>query len=393
MPQRTIYFDNAATTPVLPEVREAMLPFLGEAAFGNPSSAHRLGRQVRAAVEHARQRVATAVGADPRWVLFTSGGTEADNLAVLGGALAARAGGRPFRVAVSAVEHKAVLAAAHAVEDLGGEAIVLPVDAQGVVEVDALDAALRAGANLVAAMWVNNETGVLQHVPTLARRVAEAGGWFACDAVQALGKVPVGLAALPRTILSLSAHKIGGPKGVGALVVPDLHAVHPLIHGGGQQGGVRPGTENVPGIVGFGRAAELAAERLAANASHMAGLRDAFEQRLRAAVSHVTVHGGGAARAPHVSNVALAGVDGEAMLMHLDLAGICCSSGSACTTGSMQPSHVLTAMGVPRDLAAASLRFSFAPHNTMNEVHDALEQLPAIVAKVRELGSALGGRG
>jgi cysteine desulfurase len=370
-----------------------MLPFLGEAAFGNPSSAHRLGRQVRAAVEHARQRVATAVGADPRWVLFTSGGTEADNLAVLGGALAARAGGRPFRVAVSAVEHKAVLAAAHAVEDLGGEAIVLPVDAQCVVEVDALDAALRAGANLVAAMWVNNETGVLQHVPTLARRVAEAGGWFACDAVQALGKVPVGLAALPRTILSLSAHKIGGPKGVGALVVPDLHAVHPLIHGGGQQGGVRPGTENVPGIVGFGRAAQLAADRLTASAAHTTELRDTFERALRAALPDVIVHGAPAPRTPHVSNVALPGADSEALVMHLDLAGICCSSGSACTTGSVTPSHVLTAMDVPRALATASLRFSFGRQNTLAEVEQLVQRLPPIVAKVRELGGALGRSG
>jgi cysteine desulfurase len=389
MSQHTIYLDNAATTPVLPEVREAMLPFLGEAAFGNPSSPHRLGRAARAAVEEARHQVAAAVEADPKWVLFTSGGTEADNLAVLGGALAARAGGRPFRVAVSAVEHKAVLAAAHAVEDLGGEAIILPVDAHGVVDVDALDAALAAGADLIAAMWVNNETGVLQHVPTLARRVAEAGGWFVCDAVQALGKIAVSLAELPRTILSLSAHKIGGPKGVGALVVPDPHAVHPLIHGGGQQGGVRPGTENVPGIVGFGRAAQLAAAHLTANARHTAALRDAFEQRLHAAVPDATAHGGGATRAPHVSNVAFPGVDSEAMLLHLDLAGICCSSGSACTTGSVQPSHVLTAMGVSREVATASLRFSFGPHNTVDEVDAVLERLPPIVAKVRELGKAL----
>ncbi len=390
MSQHTIYLDNAATTPVLPDVREAMLPFLGEAAFGNPSSPHRVGRAVRAAVEEARHQVAAAVSADPKWVLFTSGGTEADNLAVLGGALAARAAGRPFRVAVSAIEHKAVLAAAHAVEDLGGEAIVMPVDAHGVLDVDAVDRALTAGADLVAAMWVNNETGALQHVATLARRVAEAGGWFVCDAVQALGKIPCNLADLPRTMLTVSAHKIGGPKGVGALIVPDVHAVHPLIHGGGQQGGVRPGTENVPGIVGFGRAAELAVQHLAAHAGHTAALRDAFEQRLRAAIPDALVHGAGAPRAPHVSNVAFPGVDSEALLMHLDLAGVCCSSGSACTTGSVTPSHVLTAMDVPRALATASLRFSFGPQNTMDEVEQVLAGLPAIVARVRDLGKALG---
>jgi cysteine desulfurase len=389
MPQPTIYLDNAATTPVLPEVREAMLPFLGDEAFGNPSSPHRVGRVVRGAVEHARQQVAAAVGADPRWVLFTSGGTEADNLAVLGGALAARTAGRPFRVAVSATEHKAVLAAAHAVEDLGGEAIILPVDARGVLDMDALDAALAAGADLVAAMWANNETGVLQHVATLARRVAEAGAWLVCDAVQALGKVPCGLADLPRTMLTVSAHKIGGPKGVGALVAPDLHAVHPLIHGGGQQGGVRPGTENVPGAVGFGRAAELAVEHLAAHAEHTAALRDAFERGLRAAIPDALVHGAGAPRAPHVSNVAFPDADSDALLMHLDLAGVCCSSGSACTTGSVVPSHVLMAMGVPRELATASLRFSFGPQNTGNEVGTVLEVLPGIVAKVRALGKVL----
>ena len=390
MSQRAIYLDNAATTPVLPEVREAMLPFLGDAAFGNPSSPHQVGRAVRAAVEQARHQVAAAVGADPTSVLFTSGGTEADNLAVLGGALAARAAGRPFRVAVSAVEHKAVLAAAHAVKDLGGEAIVMPVDAHGVLEGDAVDRALAAGADPIAAMWVNNETGVLQHVATIAQRIAERGGWLVCDAVQALGKVACSLADLPRTMLAVSAHKIGGPKGVGALIVPDVHAVHPLIHGGGQQGGVRPGTENVPGIVGFGRAAQLAAERLTTHARHTAALRDAFEQRLRAAFPDARVHGASALRAPHVSNVAFPGADSETLLMHLDLAGVCCSSGSACTTGSVTPSHVLTSMGVPRELATASLRFSFGPQNTMDEVEQVLARLPAIVAKVQDLGRALG---
>jgi cysteine desulfurase len=393
MPQPVIYLDNAATTPVLPEVREAMLPFLGDGPFGNPSSPHQAGRVVRAAVEEARRQVAAALDADPKWVLFTSGGTEADNLAVLGGALAARAGGRPFRVAVSATEHKAVLAAAHAVEDLGGQAIVMPVDAHGVLDIDALDRALVDGADLVAVMWANNETGVLQHVGTVARRVAEAGGWLVCDAVQALGKVPVSLRDLPRTMLTVSAHKIGGPKGVGALVAPDPHAIHPLIHGGGQQGGVRPGTENVPGIVGFGRAAQLAADRLTASAAHTTELRDTFERALRAALPDVIVHGAPAPRTPHVSNVALPGADSEALVMHLDLAGICCSSGSACTTGSVTPSHVLTAMDVPRALATASLRFSFGRQNTLAEVEQLVQRLPPIVAKVRELGGALGRSG
>jgi cysteine desulfurase len=390
MPAPVVYLDNAATTPLLREVRDAMAPFLGADAFGNPSSPHQYGRAARAAVEQARRQVAAAVGADPRWVYFTSGGTEADNLAVLGGALASRAAGRPFAVAVSSVEHKAVHAAAHAVESLGGSATELRVDRAGVVDVDAVDEALAAGTTRVAVMWVNNETGVLQHVQTLAERSAHAGAWLVVDAVQALGKVPCSLADLPRTMLTLSAHKIGGPKGVGALVLSDAHAVQPLIHGGGQQDGIRPGTENVPGIVGFGVAAEMAARGLSATAGHLRSLRDAFEDRLHHAVPDAVIHAADRARAPHVSGVAFPGTDSEAMLMHLDLAGVCCSSGSACTTGAVTPSHVLTAMGVAQDVAVATLRFSFGRQNTMADVDRALDVLPRVVAKVRDLGKVLG---
>jgi cysteine desulfurase len=389
MASPVIYFDNAATTPLLSEVREAMAPFLADEAFGNPSSPHRHGRAARAAVEQARRQVAAAVGADPRWVYFTSGGTEADNLGVLGGALAARAGGRAFAVAHAAVEHKAVHGAAHAVEELGGTTVVLPVDAAGIVEVDAIDEALARGISVVAVMWANNETGVLQHVHTAAERCAEAGAWLVTDAVQALGKVPCGIADLPRTMLALSAHKICGPKGTGALVVSDPHAVHPLIHGGGQQGGVRPGTENVAGIVGFGVAAEHAVRELPGTAMHLAALRDAFEAGLRTAVPDAVIHAADVPRVPHISSFAIPGTDSEAMLMHLDLAGICCSSGSACTTGSVTPSHVLTAMDVPRELALASLRFSFGRQNTMDDVTAVLERLPRVVAKVRHLHAAL----
>ncbi|MDH3495226.1 MAG: cysteine desulfurase [Gemmatimonadota bacterium] len=384
-----IYLDNAATTPVLPEVRDVMLPFLDATAFGNPSSRHRFGRVARAAVERARAQVAAAIGAEPGWIYFTSGGTEADNLAVLGGALAAKAGGRPFRVAVSATEHKAVLAAAHAVDGLGGEAVTLPVDGDGLVDLGGLDEALAGGVALVAVMWVNNEVGTIQHVATLADRCAAAGAWLVCDAVQALGKVPCALADLPRAMLALSAHKIGGPKGTGALVVPDAHAVHPLIHGGGQQGGLRPGTENVAGVVGFGQAAERAGRQAHAAAAHVGALRDALEAGLTRAIADAVVHAARVPRAPHVTNIAFPGTDSEALLMHLDLAGVCCSSGSACTTGAVTPSHVLTAMGVPRDRAVASLRFSFGPQNTMAEVEQALDVVPQVVEKVRSLGAVL----
>jgi cysteine desulfurase len=389
MAPQPVYLDNAATTPVLPEVREAMLPFLGDEAFGNPSSPHRYGRAARASVEQARHQVAAAVGASPKAVYFTSGGTEADNLAVLGGALAARQAGRPFRVAVGATEHKAVHGAAHAVEGWGGEAIVLPVDAAGSVDPDAVDEALARGVALVAVMWVNNEVGTIHNVAALADRCAAAGAWLVSDAVQALGKVPCDLRAHPRTIVTVSAHKIGGPKGTGALILPDPSAAAPLVHGGGQQGGIRPGTENVAGIVGFGVAAEAAAGRLSERRRHLQTLRDTFERGLRDAVPDLVIHGAGAPRAPHVSNVAFPGADGESLLMHLDLAGVCCSPGSACTTGSVTPSHVLSAMGVPPDLAIASLRFSFGHENTMADVERALAVLPGAVANVRALGEAL----
>src|SRR5256886_15567927 len=260
MPKRLVYLDNAATTPVRPEVLEAMLPYLGPDAFGNPSSPHRFGRAARAGVEEAKRSIAAALGADPGQVIFTSGGTEADNLAVIGCALAARERGGPFRVAVSAIEHKAVLAAAHAVVRLGGEEIILPVNGQGEVAEDGLSEALRGGVAVVSVMWVNNEVGVVQPVARLAARCREAHVCFHSDAVQAFGKIPVSLADVGCTLLTISGHKIGAPKGVGALVVRDRHAVEAIIHGGGQQFGIRPGTENVPGIVGLGTPVGLAAQ-------------------------------------------------------------------------------------------------------------------------------------
>ncbi len=388
MTRPSIYLDNAATTPVRPEVFEAMEPFLNGGLFGNPSSAHRFGREARAAVHDARRRVAAAVGAEPNEVIFTSGGTEADNLAVVGAALAARATGRPFRVAVSAIEHKAVLGAAHWVDALGGETVVLPVDRRGLLDLAALDEALARGVALVSVMWVNNEVGVLQDVAAIAERCRAAGTPFHSDAVQALGKVPCTVPA-GCTLLTLSGHKIGAPKGVGALIVRDRKCVHPIIHGGGQQSGIRPGTENVSGIVALGRAVELAGAEVDDFGRQTGALRDAFERRVRSALPDAQVNGAAAPRAPHVSNVSIPGTDSEAMLMHLDLAGIACSSGSACSTGSVEPSHVLTAMGVPWDRAVAALRFSFWKKNTPEDVDYVVEQLPGIVAKVRQLAGVL----
>src|SRR3989475_773903 len=354
MTKRLVYLDNAATTPVRPEVLEAMLPYLGKDAFGNPSSAHRFGRAARAGVEEAKRAIAEALGPEPGEVIFTSGGTEADNLAVIGAALAARAQGRPFRVAVSAIEHKAVLAAAHAVRHLGGEEIILPVHASGIVDEGALNEALGRGVAAVSAMWVNNEVGVVQPVARLAARCREAGVCFHSDAVQAFGKLPVSLADVGCTLLTISGHKIGASKGIGALIVRDRHAVEAIIHGGGQQFGIRPGTETVPGIVGLAKAVELAADEQADLAPCVRSLRDELERRLLEVVPDAVINGWQAERAPHVCNVSIPGTDSEALLMHLDLAGIACSSGSACSAGAVEPSHVLTAMGVPRVLVAMS---------------------------------------
>ena len=389
MTKRITYLDNAATTPVRPEVLEAMLPYLGSEAFGNPSSAHRFGRAARAGIEAAKRAVADAAGAEPNQVVFTSGGTEADNLAIIGAALAAKDRGAPFRVAVSAAEHKAVLAAAHAVQHLGGEEIILPVTASGLLDNEALDKALAHGVAIVSVMWVNNEVGTVQPVAALATRCCDAGVLFHSDAVQAFGKVPVSLRDVNCTLLTISGHKIGAPKGIGALIVRDRKAVEAIIHGGGQQFGIRPGTENVPGIIGLGTAARLAAAEQQALAARLRELRDELERRLLAIVPDAVINGWQGERAPHISNVSIPGTDSEALLMHLDLAGIACSSGSACSTGAVEPSHVLTAMGVPRELGVAALRFSFGKDSTIEDIEAVAAVLPRVVEKVRSLSAVL----
>ena len=390
MPARPVYLDYAATSPVRPEVLEAMLPYLTEQAFGNPSSAHRFGRAARAGLEQARREVAHAVGAEPNQVIFTSGGTEADNLGIVGAALAARDRGAAMCAAVSAIEHKAILAAAHAVCHLGGRQVLLPVDSDGQLELDALDDALRERPAVVSVMWVNNEVGVVQPVREIAGRCCDAGVAFHTDAVQAFGKVPVDVAAAGCTLASLSGHKIGAPKGVGALVVRDRNAIAAIIHGGGQQYGIRPGTENVAGAVALGRAAALAAAEQEAEAARLRTLRDELADRLRAALPDLVVNAEGAARAPHLLSIAVPGADGEALLMHLDLAGVAASSGSACSTGAVEPSHVLVAMGVPRELALGAVRLSLGHGTTGEDIARAADVMPGVVAKVRKLAGVLG---
>ncbi|MGH7509911.1 MAG: cysteine desulfurase family protein [Gemmatimonadales bacterium] len=385
-----VYLDYAATTPVRPEVLEAMLPYLTAQTFGNPSSAHRFGRAARAGVEQARRQVAEAVGAEPNQVIFTSGGTEADNLGIVGASLAARERGAAMCAAVSAIEHKAVLAAAHAVCHLGGREVLLPVDSGGQLDLDALDRALGESPAVVSVMWVNNEVGVVQSVSEIAGRCRDAGVIFHTDAVQALGKVPVSMTELPCTLLTISGHKIGAPKGIGALIVRDRKAVEAIIHGGGQQFGIRPGTENVAGAVALGRAAQLAAAEQASLAERLCALRNELAASLKASVADLVVNAEDSPRAPHLLSVAVTGADSEALLMHLDLAGVAASSGSACSSGAVEPSHVLIAMGVPRDLALGAVRFSFGRESTREDVERAAEVMPAVVSKVRKLAGVLG---
>jgi len=378
MSDTAVYLDHAASAPLRLEAREAMLPFL-DGRFGNPSSIHRFGREARAALEEARARLARVIGASPSEILFTRAGTEADNLAVLGRARLSP--GSP--VAVSAVEHKAVLASAHAAEDEGSPFILLPVDENGVVRLDGVDAALEAGPAVLSVMWANNEVGVLQPVGEVGARCRAAGVAFHTDAVQALGKVPVRVDEAGVDLLALSAHKVGGPKGVGALYVRRGTRLHPLLFGGGQERGMRPGTEDVAGAAGFAAAAEAAeAERETAMA-RVSALRDRLEAGLRDAVSGLVVNGAGAARLPTISNVSVPGADPEALLMGLDLEGIAVSSGSACSSGAVEPSHVLTAMGIPAALAGPSIRFSLGWTTTDAEIARALDIFPRVAARVR----------
>lgn len=387
----TTYLDYAATTPVRPEVLEAMLPFLRN-NWGNPSSAHGVGREARAGLEQAKRDIATAVGVgvQPNQVIFTSGGTEADNLAIIGAALAARDAGREMHVVTTLIEHKAALASAHEVVHLGGRETLLPVDHSGVVSLDALDAALAEEPALVSIMWANNETGVVQPMVEIGRRCREAGVPLHTDAVQAFGKIPIDLDAIGAALCSLTGHKIGAPKGIGALIVRDRKLVEAIIHGGSQQFGIRPGTENVAGAVAMGCAARIAVAELAEHAQRMAALRDRLAEGLTAKVDGMQINSADVPRSPHVLSITIPGTDAQALLMHLDLAGICCSAGSACSTGSAEPSHVLTAMGLDHSLAMATLRFSLGHETTEAEIDRVIATLPEIVTKVRSLNTTLG---
>ncbi|PYX41122.1 MAG: cysteine desulfurase NifS [Acidobacteria bacterium] len=380
---RRVYFDNSATTPVLPEVFEAMQPYFSQ-QFGNASSIHHHGQQTRAAVEQARESVAALLGCRTAEVVFTSGGTEADNLAIFG---IARPGDH---VITSTVEHHAVLNACKYLESEGCEVTYVPVDGRGLVDPLDVRRALRATSRLITIMTANNETGVLQPVQEIGKIAAEADVYFHTDAVQAAGKIRLDVNEIGCDLLSISGHKLHAPQGVGALYVRKGAPLEPMLYGGRHERSRRAGTENVPGIVGLGKATELAMAKRDTG-DEMGAMRGRLE-RFLSEIECAGVNGGGAPRVPQTSSMYFDAIDGESLVIALDLKGLASSTGAACSSGAIEPSHVLTAMGMSAERARASVRFSLGQQNTTDEVEFAVGLVGETVARLRELSPrAIGG--
>jgi len=380
--KKRIYMDHNATTPLREEVLEAMLPYLRD-EFGNASSLHAFGIRARRAVETAREQVAAALGAQPREIIFTGCGTEADNQAIKGVAFANRSKGD--HIITSRVEHKAVLETCEYLEKQGFRVTYLPVDGYGLVSPDDVAQAITDRTILVSVMFANNEVGTIQPIAEIAQVCREQGVYFHTDAVQAVGKLPIDVRQLGIDLLSLSAHKFYGPKGVGALYVRKGVRIDPLLHGGHQEWGLRAATENVAGIVGLGRALELRLTEMEAEAQRLTALRERLYQGIVARIDHVYLNGHPTRRLPGTLSVSFDYIEGEGIIMGLDLEGIAVSSGSACTSATLEPSHVLLAMGVHPATAQGSIRFSLGRGNTEEDVDTVLEVLPPIVKRLREL--------
>jgi len=376
---RRVYFDNNATTPLLPEVFEAMRPYFGE-KFGNASSIHQQGQQARAAVERAREQVAQLLNCRAAEVVFTSGGTEGDNLALFG----MTAPGD--HVITSSIEHHAVLNSCNRLEAMGCSVTYLPVDGRGLVDPDDVRRALRPETKLISIMFANNETGVLQVINEIGKIAAEADVYFHTDAVQAAGKVPIDVKEIGCDLLTISAHKFHGPQGTGALFVRKGTLLQPLFYGGRHERSRRAGTENVAGVVGLGKAAELARSGLSdGKVAKIAALRDRLENSFLQNIDQVAVNGGGAPRTPNTANLSFDCIEGEAMVIALDLKGLSVSTGAACSSGAIEPSHVLTAMGLSADRARGSIRFSLGKQTTDDDVDFALGLVPEVLARLREI--------
>ena len=381
-----IYLDHAATTPVDPAVVAAMLPYW-TTTWGNPSSLYAAGREARAALDEARATVARCLGCAPNEIVFTSGGTEGDNLALKGAIEHARLAGRPTHLITTAIEHHAVLHAAEALARVGTAITVLPVDGEGFVDPDAVEAAIRPETALISVMYANNEIGTIQPLAQIAEVARRRGILFHTDAVQAAGSLPLDVRALGVDLLTIAAHKFYGPKGVGALYVRAGTPLRYQQQGGPQEGDRRGGTENVAGVVGLATALRLAEAGQSAYVEHCRALRDRLTDAILATIPGARLNGPrGDARLPNNVNVAFTGVQGEDLIIALDLAGVAASSGSACTTGATEPSHVLRAIGVPDDAIGGSLRLTLGRDNTPEEVATVLELLPEIVGRLRESG-------
>jgi cysteine desulfurase len=379
---RRVYLDSNATTPMRPEVAAAMLPVFGQ-DYGNPSSIHWFGQQAKSLVDDARQQVARLIHAEPSEIVFVSGGTEADNLAIRGIAETQKAKGR--HIITSKIEHHAVLHTCKDLEKQGWEVTWLPVSRDGVVDPDEVRRAIRADTVLITIMHANNEIGSIQPIEEIGIIAEAADVYFHSDGVQSTGKIPVDVKKLKVDLYSISAHKIHGPKGVGALFVRKGTTLKPLLTGGGHERSRRSGTENVAGIVGFGVAAKLAREGLEADATRMRELRDRLENGLVDRIPSIHVNAKGTTRLPNTSNIMVDFAEGEGLVISLDLKGVAVSTGSACSSGSLEPSHVLTAIGKTPDEAHGSLRFSLNAMNTVEDVDYVLEVLPGIVDRLREL--------
>jgi cysteine desulfurase len=374
-----VYLDNNATTPVLPEVFESMRPYFAE-QFGNASSIHHHGQETRAAVENARESVAALIGSNASEIVFTSGGTESDNLAIAGAVTA------QDHVITSSVEHHAVLETSKHLKQLGCEVTILPVDGRGRIDPGDVRRALRPNTRLISVMMANNETGVLQPVEEIGRIAAEANIIFHTDAVQAAGKVAIDVRQIGCHALSISGHKAHAPQGVGALYVKSGTRIEPLFHGGRHERQRRAGTENVPGIVGLGKALELAKKSMDRGEDHKIGaLRDLLEKEILDQVQATSVNGDGAPRVPNTTNLCFEHIEGEALVIALDLNGLSVSTGAACSSGAIEPSHVLLAMGLRPGQARASVRFSLGKQTTRPDIDFALELVPETVARLREL--------
>jgi cysteine desulfurase len=386
MPIDPIYLDHAATTPVREEVFEAMKPFYGP-RFGNPSSTHRWGREARAALDEARERVGRCLGARPDEICFTSGGTEADNLAILGAWRALKAKGRTA-VVTTPIEHKAILGAVHQTTEEGAEERLLAMTPDGVIDPASFNKLVDEQVAVCSMMWVNNEIGSIQAIPELAAKAKGRGALVHTDAVQAFGKVTIDAQTQQFDFLTISGHKFGAPKGIGALFIRRGTHIEPLMHGGTQDRGRRPGTENVAAAVGLARAAELTLAECEAHCARLRKLRERLEAGILAKIPDAVIHGQGAERAPHIVNISVPGTDSESLLMALDLRGIAASGGSACQSGSIDPSHVLKAIGVRPDLASAAIRMSLGVLTTDQSIDRVIEVFPALVAKARQLTAA-----